>query len=89
VLFPRDRIASLRPLPFPTAPADDVLDLRLGAAAGALLLELTEDAQLFRTRGRLRGGDSVKARRLTFTPRRSEALLAEAATRKKPRGSVL
>src|SRR5205814_730687 len=48
VLFPRDRIASLRPLPFPTAPADDVLDLRLGAAAGSLVLELTEEAQLFR-----------------------------------------
>jgi hypothetical protein len=89
VLFPRDRIASLRPLPFPTAPADDVCDLRLGAAAGSLLLELTDDAQLFRARGRLRGGESVKARRLAFSPRQAEALLAEASTRRKPRGSVL
>ena len=89
VLFPRDRSASLRPLPFPTAPADDVLDLRLGAAPGSLVLELTEEAQLFRARGRLRGGESVKARRIAFSPRRPEALLAEAATRKKPRGSVL
>lgn len=89
VLFPRDRIASLRPLPFPTAPAEDILDLRLGAAAGSLVLELTEEAQLFRALGRQRGGESVKARRLAFSPRRPDALLTEAATRRKPRGSVL
>ncbi|HYT40596.1 MAG TPA: hypothetical protein VEN99_13830 [Acidimicrobiia bacterium] len=89
VLLPRERIASLRPLPYPNAPADDILDLRLGAAAGSLLLELTEDAQLFRSRGRLRGGEAVKARRLAFSPTRADALLAAAATRKKPRGSVL
>jgi hypothetical protein len=89
VLFPRDKIASLRPLPFPTAPAEDILDLRLGAAAGSLVLELSEDAQLFRARGRQRGGEAVKARRLAFSPRQPEALLSEAATRKKPRGSVL
>ena len=89
VLFPRERIASLRPLPFPTAPAEDILDLRLGAAAGSLLLELTDDAQLFRSMGRQRGGEAVKARRLAFSPRQSNALLAEAAGRRKPRGSVL
>jgi hypothetical protein len=89
VLFPRERIASLRPLPFPTAPAEDILDLRLGAAAGSLVLELTDEAPLFRTLGRVRGGEAVKARRLAFSPRQPEALLAEAATRKKPRGSVL
>jgi hypothetical protein len=89
VLFPRDRIASLRPLPFPTAPAEDILDLRLGAASGSLVLELTDDAQLYRARGRQRGGEAVKARRLAFSPRQADALLSEAATRKKPRGSVL
>jgi hypothetical protein len=89
VLFPRERIASLRPLPFPTAPADDILDLRLGAVAGSLVLELTDEAPLYQARGRKRGGEAVKARRLTFSPRQSDALLAEAATRKKPRGSVL
>jgi hypothetical protein len=89
VLFPRERIASLRPLPFPTAPADDILDLRLGAAAGSLVLELTDEAPLYRTQGRVRGGEAVKARRLAFSPRQPDALLAEAATRKKPRGSVL
>jgi hypothetical protein len=89
VLFPRERIASLRPLPFPTAPADDILDLRLGAVAGSLVLELTDEAPLFRARGRVRGGEAVKARRLAFSPRQPNALLAEAATRRKPRGSVL
>jgi hypothetical protein len=89
VLFPRERIASLRPLPFPTAPADDILDLRLGAAAGSLVLELTDEAPLYRTQGRVRGGEAVKTRRLAFSPRQADALLAEAATRKKPRGSVL
>jgi hypothetical protein len=89
VLFPRERIASLRPLPFPTAPAEDVVDLRLGAVAGSLVLELTDEAQLFRARGRLRGGESVKAQRIAFCPRQTDRLLAEAAARKKPRGSVL
>ncbi|MEW6475940.1 MAG: hypothetical protein AB1679_27095 [Actinomycetota bacterium] len=89
VLFPRERIASLRPLPFPTAPADDILDLRLGAVAGSLVLELTDEAQLFRVLGRQRGGEAVKARRLAFSPRQPDALLTEAATRRKPRGSVL
>lgn len=89
VLFPRERIASLRPLPFPTAPAEDILDLRLGAVAGSLVLELTEDAQLFRTLGRQRGGEAVQARRLAFSPRQPDALMSEAATRRKPRGSVL
>src|SRR5207237_8372943 len=63
VLFPRERIASLRPLPFPTAPADDVLDLRLGAAAGSLVLELPDEAPLYRPQGRVRGGEAVQARR--------------------------
>ena len=89
VLFPREKIASLRPLPYPTAPAEDVLDLRLGAVAGSLVLELTDDAQLHRLAGRRRGGEAVRARRLAFCPRQPDALLTEAATRKKPRGSVL
>lgn len=89
VLFPREMIASLRPLPYPTAPAEDILDLRLGAVAGSLVLELAEPAQLFRRAGRQRGGEAVHARRLAFSPRQPEALLTAAATRRKPRGSVL
>ncbi|HVW32278.1 MAG TPA: hypothetical protein VHL53_07050 [Acidimicrobiia bacterium] len=90
VLFPRDKVASLRPLPYPNAPADDVLDLRLGAVPGSLLRDLTEEAQLFRARGpRLRGGEAVNTRRLAFSPRLAQSLLDEAATRRKPKGSVL
>ena len=81
VLFPRDRIVSLRPLPYATAPADDILDLRLGAVPGSVLLELSEEAMLFRARGRTRGGEMVTARRLAFSPRRADALLADATRR--------
>ena len=82
VLFPRERVASLRPLPYPTAPADDVCDLRLGAVAGSLVLELTEEATLVRTNLRRRGGEIVRARRLAFSPRLPDLLLAEATRRR-------
>ncbi len=82
VLFPRDRVASLRPLPYPTAPAADVCDLRLGAVAGSLVLELTEEATLVRTSARRRGGETVRARRLAFSPRLPDLLLADATRRR-------
>lgn len=82
VLFLRDHVVSLRPLPYPTAPADDILDLRLGAVPGSLVLELDEEAMLFKTSGRQRGGARVDARRLAFSPRSADALLADAARRK-------
>lgn len=86
VLFPRGRIASLRPLPYSTAPAEDVLDLRLGVAGGSLVLELTDETQLLRSRGRVRGGEMVRARRIAFSPKSSEALVAEAARRRTAAG---
>ncbi|MGH9005682.1 MAG: hypothetical protein ACRDYV_21350, partial [Acidimicrobiia bacterium] len=58
------------------------LDLRLGAIAGSLVLELTDDAPLFRTQGRVRGGEAVKARRLAFSPRLPDVLLADAGRRR-------
>jgi hypothetical protein len=87
VLFPRERIGSLRPLPFPAAPADDIVDLRLGTVKGSLVLELTDDAVLYRTRGRQRGGEAVRARRLAFSPGLAAGLLADAAKRKIAAGS--
>jgi hypothetical protein len=87
VLFPRERIASLRPLPFPTAPADDIVDLRLGTVKGSLVLELTDEAVLYRTQGRRRGGQAVKVRRLAFSAGRAPDLLADAARRKIAAGS--
>ncbi|MGH8990630.1 MAG: hypothetical protein ACRDZ7_03785 [Acidimicrobiia bacterium] len=82
VLFPKERIASLRPLPFPTAPATDICDLRLGAVAGSLVLELTEEAAVMRTSTRRRGGEIVRARRLAFSPRLPDVLLADAGRRR-------
>jgi hypothetical protein len=82
VLFPRDRIASLRPLPYPTAPADDIVDLRLGAVKGSLLIELTDEAVLYRTRGRVRGGEAVRARRIAFSPGQAGMLLKKATERR-------
>jgi hypothetical protein len=82
VLFPRERVASLRPLPYPTDPAADVCDLRLGAVAGSLVLELTEEATLVRTNVRRRGGEIVRARRLAFSPRLPDLLLADATRRR-------
>jgi hypothetical protein len=82
VLFPREGVASLRPLPYPTSPAADVCDLRLGAVAGSLVLELAEEATVVRTNVRRRGGEIVRARRLAFSPRLPDQLLAEATRRR-------
>ncbi len=82
VLFPRERVASLRPLPYPNEPATDVCDLRLGAVAGSLVLELSDEATLVRTNTRRRGGEIVRARRLAFSPRLPDLLLADAVRRR-------
>jgi hypothetical protein len=82
VLFTREQVASLRPLPYPTAPAADVCDLRLGAVAGSLVLELTEEVTVVRTNVRRRGGEIVRCRRLAFSPRLPDLLLAEATRRR-------
>ena len=82
VLFPRERIASLRPLPYPNEPAADVCDLRLGAVAGSLVLELAEEATVVRTNTRRRGGEIVRARRLAFSPRLADLLLEDAGRRR-------
>jgi hypothetical protein len=82
VLFTRDLVASLRPLPYPNDPAADVCDLRLGAVAGSLVLELSEEASLVRTNTRRRGGEIVRARRVAFSPRLPDQLLAEATRRR-------
>lgn len=82
VLFLRDKVAGLRPLPFPAAPAEDIVDLRLGATRGSLVLELAEEAAILRPLGRRRGGEIVNARRLAFSPTDAAALLADAGQRR-------
>lgn len=82
VLFPRERVTALRPLPYPTSPAADVLDLRLGAVAGSVLLELAGETTLVRTAVRRRQGEVVRTQRLAFSARQVEALLAESIRRR-------
>lgn len=81
-LFLRDRVAGLRPLPYAKAPASDVVDLRLGAVKGSLVLELSGEAAIARSRGRQRGGAIVNARRIAFTPTDPAGLLADAGSRR-------
>lgn len=82
VLFLRDKVAGLRPLPFPAAPADDVVDLRLGVLRGSLVLELAEEAAVLCARGRRRGGEMVNARRIAFSPVDQGGLLEDAGRRR-------
>jgi hypothetical protein len=85
VLFPRERIAALRRLAGAALPPG-TLDLRLGAARGALHMELTDEATLFRARGRRRGGEAVTTGALAFTPGRAGALVEDAGRRRIPAG---
>jgi hypothetical protein len=54
----------------------------LGAVPGSLVLELTEEVSLMRTNTRRQGGEIARARRVAFSPRLSDELLAEAARRR-------
>lgn len=83
VLFPRERIVSLRPLA-PAAPGPGVLDLRLGASIGSVGLTVDRDAELFRARRGRRGADSVHAREIWTATLATSELLDEAARRRLP-----
>jgi hypothetical protein len=80
VLFLREKIAWMRVADAAAAPTD-VLDLRLGAAAGSVALAFTEPAELQRSgRGR-HGGATVTTTEIRFAVARREELLALAARR--------
>ena len=81
-LFLRDKVAGLRPLPYPQSPASDIVDLRLGVVKGSLVLELAEEAAVALSKGRQRGGEIVNARRIAFAPTDPAALLADAGQRR-------
>jgi hypothetical protein len=81
VLFLRERILRMQAADATPAPPE-VLDLRLGAAAGTVCLEFDEDAELGRRGRRGRGGTMVQARELRFAVvRRAEFLEAAGARR--------
>jgi len=81
VLFLRERILRMQAGDATPAPPE-VLDLRLGAAAGTVSMEFDEDAELGRRGRRGRGGTMVQARELQFAVvRRAEFLEAAGARR--------
>ncbi len=82
VLFLRERITSMRVADATRPGVEDILDLRLGATMGSVLLSFDEAAELFRAgRGR-RPTETVKtAHLLVAVVRRDEILRAAAARR--------
>jgi hypothetical protein len=81
VLFPREGIAGMQAADA-TRPAPDVLDLRLGATMGSVLLSFDQIAELFRAgRGR-RPTETVKTSRLLIAVVRRDAMLHLAKSRR-------
>jgi hypothetical protein len=82
VLLLRERIRSITPLPPRSAPGD-VLDLRLGATAGSIVIRFDEEAELFRATRRRRA-DTVRTPAVCVALVRRDALLRAAAARRLP-----
>jgi len=81
VLFPREGIAGMQAADA-TRAAPDVLDLRLGATMGSVLLSFDQVAELFRAgRGR-RPTETVKTSRLLIAVVRRDAMLYLAKSRR-------
>jgi len=81
VLFPREHVARLRALAA-ASPPGDVIDLRLGATWGSLLLEFDEPAELLRAGRPGRGAETVNANALIVAVSDRSELLAGAARRR-------
>lgn len=84
VLFPRERIVSLRTSGAAAPQGDDVLDLRLGASLGSLTLTVDKPAELFRASRRRRGARTVTATRICVATVTADRLIHEAAHRRIP-----
>lgn len=82
VLFPREHIRSLAPFDARHRPPGDVLDLRLGAASGSLLLVLDDRVELVR---RVRThAERVSTSRLLVAAVSGRVLLERAVARRLP-----
>ena len=81
VLFLRERIVRLQPVPPRRAPGD-ALDLRLGAAAGTVSMRFDEPADVMRARRARGGAETVRTTEIWFAVVRRERLLATAARRR-------
>jgi hypothetical protein len=87
VLFLRERIVSVRPLVGAVAP-EGALDLRLGAVAGSVSIDLDEPAELFRSARARKGSVRVQASTICVAVVRAPAFLDEAARQRVPRSAV-
>jgi hypothetical protein len=90
VLFLRPLVRDLAPgpapgtVPVPPAGPTELLDLRAGASAGSVTLELREPVRIVRRAQGFRGGRIVETDCLLFAPSRPGHLLAIAADRRLP-----
>jgi hypothetical protein len=82
VLFIREHIVSVRAVDGSAPVPADVLDVRLGAAAGSTLLTFDEEAELMRSTRARRGGALVSVSRVLVASVRRDELLATAARRR-------
>ncbi|MBM3672083.1 MAG: hypothetical protein FJW86_07885 [Actinobacteria bacterium] len=81
VLFVRRQVRALRPLSSGTSAPHDAVDLRLGAVAGTVLLDLGEDVEILqRSRGR-RSSANVAVHRLLIAVVHRDQMLHSAARR--------
>lgn len=81
VLFPREHIVRLRPLPVGER-GGDALDLRLGATSGSVLLEFDEPAELLRAARPGRSVETIEAPALIVAASHRAELLRAAARRR-------
>ena len=81
VLFLRERIVALTPLPPGRAP-DDATDLRLGAALGSLVLRFDEPAEIGRLTRARRGVEMVQTAGICVAAVRRDELLRRASERR-------
>jgi hypothetical protein len=84
VLFLREHIVSVRATGAALPPGEDVLDLRLGASLGTLVLTFDTPADLFRAQRARRGARSVRTSQLAVAVLAAARLLERAARRRIP-----
>lgn len=82
VLFVRRHVRALRAAEPAASIPDDVLDLRLGAAFGNVMIDLDEDAEMVRTNRGKRGGVATRTSHLTVAVGERAAFLDAAAARR-------
>lgn len=84
VLFLRERIRAIRPIGAAPPPGGDVLDLRLGATRGSLMLGFDRPAEVFRAVRARKGSSMTRAMEVCVAAVAADRLLTEAATRRLP-----